>query len=184
MPLSHSRSSLIAAALASAICGIGSALAVESTAVHPAQWPRASWPFPADAPLEKRVAALLDRMSVEEKVGQLIQADITTVTPDDVRKYRLGSILAGGDSKPHGQRFATPEQWKALSDEFYRAAMDTSGGHVAIPLLFGIDAVHGHNDTTGATLFPQNSALGAAHDPALIREIGAATAAEDRKSVV
>ncbi|XRD78038.1 exo 1,3/1,4-beta-D-glucan glucohydrolase [Dyella halodurans] len=178
--LSHTRSTLIAAALASAICGSGPALAVESTTVHPGQWPRATWPFPADATLEKRVADLMARMSVEEKVGQLIQADITTVTPDDVRKYRLGSILAGGDSKPHGQRFATPAQWKALSDEFYRAAMDTSGGHVAIPLLFGIDAVHGHNDTRGATLFPQNSALGAAHDPALIREIGAATAAEVR----
>jgi beta-glucosidase len=178
--LSNTRSSFIVAALTTALGISGAALALESTAVHPGQWPRATWPFPADAALEQRVAALMSKMTVEEKVGQLIQADITTVTPDDVRKYRLGSILAGGDSKPHGQRFATPDQWKALSDDFYRASMDTSGGHTAIPVLFGIDAVHGHNDTTGATLFPQNSALGAAHDPALIREIGAATAAEVR----
>jgi len=120
------------------------------------------------------------KMSVEDKVGQVIQADILSVTPDDVRKYRLGSILAGGNSKPGAKLTATAEQWKVLADAFDRAAMDTSGGHPAIPLLFGIDAVHGHNNTVGATLFPQNSALGNARDPELIREIGAATAAEVR----
>ncbi len=120
------------------------------------------------------------KMTVEEKVGQLVQADILSVTPDDVRKYRLGGILAGGNSKPGGKVTATVDQWKATSEAFYRAAMDTSGGHQAIPLLFGIDAVHGHNNVVGATLFPQNSALGNAHDPELIREIGEATAAEVR----
>ncbi|WP_445145209.1 glycoside hydrolase family 3 N-terminal domain-containing protein [Dyella sp. Tek66A03] len=158
----------------------GQAWADSAATVHPDQWPRASWPLPQSAPLEQRLASLMAKMTVEEKVGQLIQADILSVTPEDVRKYRLGAILAGGNSRPNGELFADAEQWKKLSDAYYRASMDTSDGHVAIPLLFGIDAVHGHNNTVGATLFPQNSALGAAHDPALMREIAAATAEEVR----
>lgn len=151
-----------------------------ATAVHPDRWPSAHWPFPADPALEHKVAGLIAKMTVEEKVGQLIQADILSVTPDDVRKYHLGAILAGGNSKPGGALTADAKQWLALSDAFYRAAMDRHDGRPAIPLLFGIDAVHGHNNTVGATLFPQNSALGNARDPELIRQIGAATAAEVR----
>jgi len=154
--------------------------AAPSSSVHPEQWPRATWPFPRDAALEQRVSALMAKMTVEEKVGQLVQADILSVTPDDVRKYHLGSILAGGNSKPNGQITATAEQWKTLSDAFWHASMEPNGKHEPIPLLFGIDAVHGHNNTVGATLFPQNSALGNAHDPELIRQIGEATAAEVR----
>ncbi|WP_074552114.1 exo 1,3/1,4-beta-D-glucan glucohydrolase [Dyella sp. AtDHG13] len=148
--------------------------------MHPDTWPRATWPFPRDNALETRVSALMAKMTVEEKVGQLVQADILSVTPDDVRKYHLGAILAGGNSKPHGTVTATVDEWKAASEAFYRAAMETNGDHPPIPLLFGIDAVHGHNNVVGATLFPQNSALGNAHDPELIREIGEATAAEVR----
>jgi beta-glucosidase len=160
---------------------MGVASADDASTVHPDSWPRASWPLPKDAALEQRVAALLAKMTVEEKVGQLVQADILSVTPDDVRKYHLGAILAGGNSKPNAQLTATVAQWQALSDEFYRASMQPSGSaHAPIPLLFGIDAVHGHNNVVGATLFPQNSALGNAHDPELIRQIGEATAAEVR----
>jgi len=148
--------------------------------VHPDAWPRATWPLPKDAALEQRVSALMAKMTVEEKVGQLIQADILSVTPDDVRKYHLGAILAGGNSKPRGTVTATVDEWKTASEAFYRAAMEAKSNHEPIPLLFGIDAVHGHNNVVGATLFPQNSALGNAHDPQLIREIGAATAAEVR----
>jgi beta-glucosidase len=167
--------------LAVVLAGVlgGSCWAASAT-VHPDQWPRATWPLPSDAALEQRVAALMAKMSVEEKVGQLIQADILSVTPDDVRHYHLGAILAGGNSKPKGALTATVAQWQALSESFYRAAMEPQPGHVAIPLLFGIDAVHGHNNAVGATLFPQNSALGATNDPELIRQIGAATAAEVR----
>ena len=169
---------LLAALLACAPLGI--ALGDGAATVHPALWPKAHWPLPPDAALEQRVRALMAKMSVQDKVGQLIQADIGSITPEDMRKYHLGSILAGGNSKPGGGRFATVAQWKALADAFYRAAMDTAGGHAAIPPLFGIDAVHGDNGTIGATLFPQNSALGNARDPELVREIGAATAAEVR----
>ena len=148
-------------------------------AVHPSLWPQTQWPFARDAKLEARVQALLHRMTVEEKVGQIIQADIGSVTPQDVRSYHLGSVLAGGNSKPGGRRTADAAQWQAAADAFYRASMDARGG-VAIPVLFGIDAVHGDNATLGATLFPQNSALGAMRDPALVRAIAAATAEEVR----
>jgi beta-glucosidase len=171
--------------VASLTCLLGAVAASASagtaaTAVHPGQWPQGHWPLPPDPALDARVTALLAKMSVEEKVGQMIQADIKDVTPDDVRRYRLGSILAGGNSGPDGGQYGTAAQWQKLSDAFWRASMDTAGGHPAIPVLFGIDAVHGHNNVIGSTLFPQNATLGNARDPALIRAIGAATAQELR----
>ncbi|MGH8159812.1 MAG: glycoside hydrolase family 3 N-terminal domain-containing protein [Rhodanobacter sp.] len=157
-------------------------LAGDAATVHPELWPQGSSPLPPDPALETRVQALLAKMSVEQKVGQMIQADIKSVTPDEARTYHLGSILAGGNSRPAGHPYPTALQWQALSDAFYRASMDTSGGRLAIPVLFGIDAVHGHNSLVGSTLFPQNSALGATRDPQLIHEIGKATAQELRAS--
>ncbi len=148
--------------------------------VHPAQWPQPHWPVTKDPAVEARIAALLARMTVEEKVGQVIQADIASVTPDDVRRYHLGSVLNGGDSGPGGDDFAAPAKWLALADEFYAASTDSSGGGVGIPVIWGTDAVHGHSNIIGATLFPHNIGLGAAHDPALIEQIGAATAVEIR----
>lgn len=158
------------------------ALAGDAAAVHPEQWPKAQSPLLPNPVLEARVKALLASMSVEDKVGQMIQADIKYVTSDDVRAYRLGSVLAGGNSKPEGQPYPDGKQWQALADAFYRASMDTSRGRPAIPVLFGIDAVHGHNNLVGSTLFPQNSALGATRDPQLIHDIGAVTAQELRAS--
>jgi len=151
-----------------------------ATTVHPDRWPAARWPLPRDPGLEQRVQALMARMSLADKVGQLIQADIGSVTLADVRRYHLGSVLAGGNSKPGNRPTATAADWLALADAFYDASMDTAGGHAAIPVLFGIDAVHGHNNTVGATLFPHNVGLGAAHDPQLVHLIGAATAQEVR----
>jgi len=158
------------------------ASADDAAPAHPELWPQGHSPLPPDPALEARVRALLAKMSVEDKVGQMIQADIKSVTPDDVRQYRLGSILAGGNSKPNGQRTATAAQWQQVSDAFYRASMDTSGGRLAIPVLFGIDAVHGHNNLVGSTLFPQNVGLGATRDPQLIHAIGEVTARELRAS--
>lgn len=148
--------------------------------VHPETWPTAHSPLPPNPKLERRIQTLLAAMTTEEKVGQLIQADIGSVTPDDVRRYHLGAILAGGNSKPGGGRLAGPAQWLALANAYYHASINVSKGQSAIPILFGLDAVHGNNDVTGATIFPQNVALGATHDPALIRKIGAATAEEVR----
>ncbi|APG05634.1 1,4-beta-D-glucan glucohydrolase [Luteibacter rhizovicinus DSM 16549] len=168
--------------MASALLVTVPAMAGDATLVHPEQWPKGTSPLPPDPAIESRIRALLAKMSVEDKVGQMIQADIKYVTPDDVRKYRLGSVLAGGNSKPPGQPYPVASQWQALSDAFYRASMDTSHGGLAIPVLFGIDAVHGHNNLVGSTLFPQNVGLGATRDPQLIHDIGEVTAQELRAS--
>ncbi|MFV8782105.1 glycoside hydrolase family 3 protein [Microbulbifer sp. SA54] len=141
-------------------------------------WPKLQPALPADPALEQRIADLLSRMSVEEKVGQLIQAEIRFVTPEDVKKYHLGSILNGGGTFPNNDKFATPDDWRQLADAYFAASMDTSDGGVAIPIIWGSDAVHGHNNVIGATLFPHNIGLGAARDPELIRRIGEATARE------
>jgi beta-glucosidase len=152
--------------------------------VHPAIWPAAHWPFARNPNMEARVRAILARMSVADKVGQLIQANISTATPADIRKYHLGSVLATGNSGPNGQQFGTPQQWLATADAYHRASIDTRDGNAGIPVLFGFDAVHGANKIVGATLFPHNIGLGATRDPALVRSIGAATAKEMRAAGV
>ena len=154
--------------------------AAQSQAIHPDKWPTPQWPFQADPALEKRLDEVMAQMSVEEKVAQTIQGDIASITPEDVRKYRIGSILAGGSSDPGGKYNASPAEWLKLADAFYEASMDTSQGGHAIPVIFGIDAVHGQSNIVGATLFPHNIGLGAMRNPALIREIGEVTAAETR----
>ena len=151
-----------------------------SAIIHPQLWPAARPEVPPDPKLEQRVAALLARMSLEQKVGQLVQADISAVTPADLRNYPLGSVLNGGNSKPGGNTLAPPAAWLALANRFYLASMAPLHGAAPIPEIWGIDAVHGNNDVYGATIFPQNIGLGAAHDPALMRLIGGATAEEVR----
>ncbi|MCA0392709.1 MAG: exo 1,3/1,4-beta-D-glucan glucohydrolase [Proteobacteria bacterium] len=152
----------------------------DANAIDPAHWPQPQWPFQADAALEQKVDALLASMTVEEKVGQIIQGDIGSITPDDLRKYRLGSILAGGGSDPGGQYNAPPKAWLDLADAFWEASMDTSGGGKAIPVIWGIDAMHGQSNIVGATLFPHNIGLGATRNPDLLREIARITAIETR----
>jgi len=152
----------------------------DATAIDPAHWPVPGWPLPPDPALERRIDALLATMTLEEKVGQMVQADITTITPDDLRKYRLGSILAGGNSDPGNRYNAPPADWLAMVDAYWEASMDTRGGGKAIPVIFGIDAVHGQSNIVGATLFPHNVGLGATRDPALMRRIGEVTAIETR----
>lgn len=147
---------------------------------HPELWPQYRYPVPENAATEARIADLLKRMTIEEKIGQLVQADLCCVTPDDVRKYNLGSVLNGGNSGPGGDDLAPAAKWLELADAFYAASVDTSDGGVGIPVIWGTDAVHGHSNIIGATIFPHNVGLGAMHDPALIERIGAATAEEIR----
>ncbi|KQM96954.1 1,4-beta-D-glucan glucohydrolase [Sphingomonas sp. Leaf25] len=148
--------------------------------VHPELWPRANWPYKTDAKIEARIADLLKRMTVEEKVGQVIQGDIASLTPADVKRYHLGSVLNGGNSAPNNDEFAPASEWLKLADRFYEASVDKSDGGVGIPVIWGTDAVHGHSNIVGATLFPHNVGLGAMRDPALMRRIAQATAAEIR----
>ncbi|WP_155760272.1 glycoside hydrolase family 3 protein [Stenotrophomonas maltophilia] len=175
------RSGALVAALMLGLLGCrGQDRAAAAAANDNDPWLEVTWPLAADPALEKRITDLMAGMTVEDKVGQLVQGDIASVTPDDVRRYRLGSILAGGNSDPGGRYDASPAEWLALADAFYDASMDTSKGGKAIPLLFGIDAVHGQSNIIGATLFPHNIGLGATRNPGLLRQIGGITALETR----
>jgi beta-glucosidase len=151
---------------------------VEAVA-HPALWPAAASPAAiTDAATEARISRLMAAMTLEEKVGQTIQAGIGSITPEDLRVYPLGALLAGGNDGPGGDNRAGPAQWLAMIRAYRAGAAERHAGHEPIPLLFGVDAVHGHNKIKGATLFPHNIGLGAARDPELIGRIGAATAQE------
>jgi beta-glucosidase len=152
----------------------------DGTGVNPASWPALTSPVKPDAQIEKRVAKLLAKMTLEEKVAQVIQPDIASVTPEDMRRYHFGAILNGGNSSPDKDEFAPAEKWLQLADAFYAASVDRSQGGVGIPSIWGTDAMHGHSNIVGATLFPHNIGLGAARDPQLIEAIGEATAAEIR----
>ncbi len=172
------------ALLAAMLLASGSALAAPnapapgdtSSTAHRALWPAAHSPAAITSPAtERRIARMIAAMTLEEKVGQMIQADISAITPEDLAKYPLGSILAGGNSGPYGDERADAAKWEKLVRQF-RAASAKSGA--GIPMLFGIDAVHGHSNLPGATIFPHNIGLGAAHDPALIQRIGEVTAIE------
>ncbi|MGH8230558.1 MAG: glycoside hydrolase family 3 protein, partial [Steroidobacteraceae bacterium] len=147
--------------------------------VHPLQWPATTRTAPLDPGTEQFVDQLLTQMSTEEKVGQLVQADIASIHPEDLHQFKLGSILAGGNAAPGNDIHSPPARWLDLADAYYRASMtDPPASHPAIPELFGIDAVHGDSRIPGATVFPQNVGLGAANDPALIEQIGQVTAEE------
>lgn len=130
--------------------------------------------------IEQQADAILSQMTIEEKIGQIIQGDISAVTPDDLRKYNLGSVLNGGNSAPGGGVTAKPEEWIALADAYWNASTDTSDGGLGIPAIWGTDAVHGHNNLQNATMFPHNSALGATHNADLMKKIGWVTAREIR----
>lgn len=141
-------------------------------------WPRLKSALSKDDAIEQRIDALLHRMTLEQKVGQMIQPEIKQVTPDDIRDFHLGSVLNGGGSVPNNDRYAQASDWVALADQFWEASMDDRDGRLPIPIMWGTDAVHGVGNLVGATLFPHNIALGAAHNPELIRRIGEATARE------
>lgn len=151
-----------------------------SPVARPAEWPQRPASLAPDPTLERRIDELLAAMSLEQKVGQIIQADIASITPADVRRYHIGSVLNGGNSAPGGRYNAPARDWLAAADAFYDASMAPRGDLPRIPVMWGSDAVHGHNNVVGATLFPHNIGLGAARNPDLMRRIGEATAIEMR----
>lgn len=145
-----------------------------TTASSLQDWPALVPDRPVDATAEARIASILATMSLRDKVAQMTQGEIQKVTPDDVRQYRLGSVLNGGGSWPAGNNpRAGVRDWLDLAQSYYDASMKT-GATTPVPILWGTDAVHGHNNVFGATIFPHNIGLGAARDPALVGEIGAA----------
>jgi beta-glucosidase len=118
------------------------------------------------------IDALIAQMTLDEKIGQMTQAERGSASPADVRDFFLGSILSGGGSAPASN---TPTGWADMHDAYQNAALSTRLG---VPILYGIDAVHGHSNVVGATIFPHNIGLGATRDPELIEEIGRITALE------
>ncbi|MCZ0986744.1 glycoside hydrolase family 3 protein [Streptomyces diastatochromogenes] len=129
----------------------------------------------AKLPFRRRVADLLSRMSLAEKAGQMTQAERGAVGGGgDIATYALGSLLSGGGSTPTPN---TPEAWARMIDAFQLRAQAT---RFQIPLIYGVDAVHGHNNLAGATVMPHNIGMGATRDPELAERAGAVTAAEVR----
>jgi beta-glucosidase len=125
---------------------------------------------------DPRVNALLATMTLDEKVGQMTQPDQSYLKSDaDIAKYYLGSVLSGGDSDP--KEGNSLEAWTNLIDRYQKRSLET---RLAIPLLYGVDAVHGHNNILGAVVFPHNIGLGATRNPALIEKIERITALEVR----
>ncbi|WP_051274752.1 glycoside hydrolase family 3 protein [Cellulomonas sp. URHD0024] len=142
-------------------------------------WPEVRSSVPRDEAVESRVAALLATMSVAEKVGQITQPEIRSITPDEVRAFHIGSVLNGGGAWPGDDKHASLQGWLDLADAFWEASVHGNAA-ARIPVLWGSDAVHGHANTYGATVFPHNIGLGAAREPELVRRISAATARQIR----
>ncbi|XP_068338996.1 uncharacterized protein [Pyrus communis] len=130
-------------------------------------------------PINHRIKDLMGRMKLAEKIGQMTQLDRANVTADIMRDFSLGSILSGGGSVPRLQ--ASPQDWIKMFNEFQNGSLSSRLG---IPMIYGIDAVHGHNNVYRATIFPHNVGLGATRDPELVKNIGAATALEVRATGV
>ncbi len=123
-------------------------------------------------PTEARVEDLLKRMTLDEKIGQMTQVEKNSIKPGDITKYYIGSILSGGGGSPSEN---TPQAWYSMVAGFQNEALKT---RLQIPIIYGVDAVHGHGNLLNATVFPHNIGLGAANDPELMQKIGRATAEE------
>jgi len=142
------------------------------------QWPFVNTGLKRDPELEKMLDQILARMTLQQKVAQMIQPEIGYMSVAQMRKYGFGSYLNGGNTAPYGRKQATTDVWLKYADEMYEASVDASQDGSRIPTIWGTDAMHGHSNVYGATLFPHNIGLGAAHDPELIHRIGVATAKE------
>ena len=129
--------------------------------------------LPNQSDLTKRI---LNNMTLEQKVGHVIMPEINSVTPEEVKKYQFGTILNGGGGFPNQNKNSSVQDWKNLSKSYYEASPIIDG--VRVPILWGTDAVHGHNNVIGATIFPHNIGLGATRNELLVRKIGNAVAKE------
>lgn len=138
-------------------------------------WPKVKSSVPANQALEEKITAIMAGMSLKEKVGQLIMAEIKAISPKDAKRNNIGGLLNGGGSWPTEKPGSRPIDWLAMADLYYNESVKSKS---RIPIIWGTDAVHGHNNLAGATIFPHNIGLGAANDPALMRDIGTATARE------
>lgn len=118
---------------------------------------------------------MLSEMTLDQKIGQMTLAERMTLTPEDVMQYHLGGVLSGAGSSPGNNQ---PEDWVNMNDAFWAASMTQDAQHMAIPIIYGVDATHGNCNVEGATLFPHNIGLGAANDPDLVKRVATVTARE------
>jgi len=118
---------------------------------------------------------MLARMSLDQKIGQLIQAERQFITPQEVKDYHVGSVLSGGGSVPGNNQ---PADWIEMNDAYWEASMQSDDGHLPIPLIYGVDAIHGNTNVIGAVVFPHNIGLGATRDPDLLERVAEVTAKE------
>ncbi|WP_410369362.1 glycoside hydrolase family 3 N-terminal domain-containing protein [Catenovulum sp. 2E275] len=175
--------SFIAAAVAGLIaCGSQqneSKLPTQSEQTGQTQiWPKIHSAIKPDPVIEQKVKDLLAQMTLEQKIAQMIQPEIRDISVEDMRQYGFGSYLNGGGAFPNNNKHSTPQDWIELAENMYQASVDDSLDGSRIPTMWGTDAVHGHNNVIGATLFPHNIGLGAANNPELIEQIAKATAKE------
>lgn len=151
----------------------------QNTLPYLSDWKPISSQISKDPMIETEIKRIVSLMTLEEKVGQMIQPDLREVTPAEARKYKLGSILNGGGGFPNDNKYATAKDWAKEADKFWLALeQGYEDRGLRIPFMWATDAVHGHNNVFGATLFPHNIGLGAARNPDLIEKIGTATARE------
>ncbi|PCK07970.1 MAG: beta-glucosidase [Alteromonadaceae bacterium] len=143
---------------------------------NPELWPVAHSKVKRDQKVESKIEEILGGLTLKQKVAQLVQPEIRAITVEDMREYGFGSYLNGGGAFPNNDKYATMADWVALADDLYHASVDDSIDGTTIPTMWGTDAVHGHNNVIGATLFPHNIGLGAMNNPDVMRQIGSATA--------
>lgn len=170
------------ASLVAASLGVGSAPASsnqQTTLSYYPDWPDIRNTLQKNPQQEVRITEILGKMTLREKIGQMIQPDLREITPQEVKEYKIGSILNGGGSWPGNNKYSSANDWAQEAERFYQAAEQAYAGRgFRIPFAWATDAVHGHNNVFNATLYPHNIGLGAANNPDLIEEIGAATALE------
>src|SRR3954452_10035326 len=160
--------------------GAGGCARIERDLPTLRDWPRVHSRIKDSHQVESQVRSLLSKLSLEEKVGQMTQPEISAITPAEVQQYHIGSVLNGGGSWPSANKHAAPGDWLALADAYWAASK--AGNAAGVPAIWGIDAVHGNSNIFGATLFPHNIGLGAAHDPCLVRDVEGATAEQVRST--
>ena len=141
-------------------------------------WPKLDVEVKADSHIEARIDEILSTMTLEQKVAQMIQPELRDFTVEDMRKYGFGSFLNGASGFPNNDKYATVQDWLDVAEKMHQASVDSSLDGIDIPTMWGTDAVHGHNNVVGATLFPHNIGLGATRNIPLIEKIAEVTAAE------
>ncbi|MFA9274279.1 MAG: glycoside hydrolase family 3 N-terminal domain-containing protein [Candidatus Aquirickettsiella gammari] len=161
-----------AIAMTFALASLHSVTLAHASSAGPAlkDWPHIKSAIAKDPRMEAKIAKMVGQMTLAQKVGQMTQAEIKSITPDDVRKYYLGSVLNGGGSWPNMNKYSTAADWVKLADQYYDASMATDMAN-KVPVIWGIDAIHGNSNVVGATLYPHNIGLGAARNPKLIAQM-------------